>query len=93
MSHVDSYVDGNAVIGALSLALGADTGNAGVICAACGHDHPLAESHVYLRCPGIVIRCPNCTSTEIVLIEIAHRFQLTFRGIDRIVFERGPSRT
>ncbi|MGI9599483.1 MAG: DUF6510 family protein, partial [Acidimicrobiales bacterium] len=59
-----SYVDGNAVIGALSLALGADTATAGVVCAACGHDHPVAEAQVYLRCPGMVIRCPSCTNAE-----------------------------
>jgi hypothetical protein len=82
-----THVDGNAVIGALSLALGADTANAAVVCAACGHDHPVAVAHVYLRCPGIVIRCPNCTNAEIVLVEIEHRFQLTVNGISRLVFE------
>ncbi len=84
-----SYVDGNAIIGALSLALGADTGDAALECAACGHDHPVAEAHVYLRCPGIVIRCPNCTNAEIVLIEIEHRFLLTIKGVARIEFEPG----
>jgi hypothetical protein len=81
-----SYVDGNAIIGALSLALGADTSAAGVVCGACGHDHPVAEAHVYLRCPGMVIRCPNCTNAEIILVEIEHRFQLTITGISRLVF-------
>ena len=81
-----SYVDGNAVIGALSLALGVDTGHAVVVCAACGLDHPVAEAHVYLRCPGIVIRCPSCTNAEIVLIEIEHRFQVTISGITRLEF-------
>jgi hypothetical protein len=89
MSQVETYVDGNAIIGALSLALGADTGKAELVCAACRQNHPLAESHVYLRCPGIVIRCPNCTNTEMVLVEIAHRFQLTFTGIERINFKSG----
>jgi len=84
-----SYVDGNAIIGALSLALGADTGRATVVCAACGHDHPVAEAHVYLRCPGIVIRCPDCTNAEIILIEIEHRFLLTITGVARIEFESG----
>ena len=81
-----THVDGNAVIGALSLALGADTGNAATVCAACGHSHPMAEAHVYLRCPGIVIRCPSCSNTEIVLVEIEHRFQLTINGVERLAF-------
>lgn len=87
-----SYVDGNAVIGALSLALGVDTGHADVVCAACGHDHPVAEAQVYLRCPGIVIRCPNCTGAEIVLVEIEHRFEVTINGIERLVLESWPER-
>ncbi len=81
-----SYVDGNAVIGALSLALGTDTGHATIVCAACGHDHPVAEAHVYLRCPGIVIRCPNCTNSEIILVEIGHRFELTINGAQQLEF-------
>ena len=86
-----SHVDGNAVIGALSLAVGADTGHASVVCAACGHDHPVAEAHVYLRCPGMVIRCPNCSNTEIVLVEIKQRFQLTISGVTRLEFGGGGS--
>jgi DNA-directed RNA polymerase subunit RPC12/RpoP len=84
-----SYVDGNAVIGALSLALGTDTSRATVVCAACGHNHPVAEAHVYLRCPGIVIRCPNCTNREIILVEIGHRFELTINGVQQLEFPTG----
>jgi hypothetical protein len=79
-----SYVDGNAVIGALSLAMGADVGEAGVVCAACGHDHPVAKARVFLRCPGMVLRCPSCSAAEIVLVEIDHRFELTVRGVATI---------
>ena len=78
------HVDGNAVIGALSIALGADTADACAVCANCGLRHAIAECHVYLRCPGIVMRCPQCASVEIVLVEIAHRFQVTMRGVDAL---------
>ncbi len=81
-----SYVDGNAVIGALSLALGTDTSTAAMVCGSCGHDHPVAEAHVYLRCPGIVLRCPKCTNAEIILVEIHHRFTITMTGITQLVF-------
>jgi hypothetical protein len=76
-----NHVDGNAVIGALSLALGADASLAELVCASCGANHPVAEARVYLRCPGIVIRCPNCTTVEIVLVEIEHRFQITLANV------------
>lgn len=85
-----SYVDGNAVIGALSLALGTDTSHAALVCAACGHDHLVAETQVYLRCPGIVIRCPNCAGVEIVLVEMEHRFEVTINGIERLVLGSRP---
>ncbi len=82
-----SYVDGNAIVGALSIALGTDTGGAVLECAACGDDHPVAETHVYLRCPGTVIRCPKCSNAEIILTEIEHRFLITITGVTRIVFK------
>ena len=76
-----THVDGNAVIGALSVALGADMADAAAVCEHCGLRHAIAECHVYLRCPGIVMRCPQCGSVEIVLVEIAHRFEITMSGI------------
>ena len=75
------HVDGNAAIGALSLATGTDVGAATLVCAVCGNHHPVAETHVYRRCPGLVMRCPNCTATEIVLVEIEHRIHLTLRNV------------
>jgi hypothetical protein len=89
-NHTDSeepgmtHVDGNAVIGALSIALGADMADAGAVCGNCGLRHAIAECHVYLRCPGIVMRCPQCASVEIVLVEIAHRFQITMSGVQAL---------
>lgn len=81
-----SYVDGNAVIGALSLAMGTDVGEAALVCGACGHDHLVAQARVYLRCPGMVLRCPVCSGAEIVLVEIDHRIQLTLRGVAGLEF-------
>jgi hypothetical protein len=79
-----THVDGNAVIGALSIALGTDMADAAAVCGHCGLRHAIAECHVYLRCPGIVIRCPQCASVEIVLVEIDHRFQITMSGVEAI---------
>jgi hypothetical protein len=75
-----THVDGNAVTAALSLALGADMSTAALQCAACGSEHHVAQCRVYLRCPGIVLRCPDCSGAEIVLVEIAHRFRITMPG-------------
>jgi len=87
-----SYVDGNAIIGALSLATGTDVSLADIVCGACGHRHRVAQAHVYLRCPGMVIRCPSCTATEIVLVEIDHHIQLTVSNVATIDFMAADSR-
>lgn len=81
-----TYVDGNAVIGALSLATGTDMSLAELTCGGCGDRHPVAQAHVYLRCPGTVIRCPKCTAAEIVLVEIDHRIQLTINKVATVHF-------
>jgi uncharacterized Zn finger protein len=79
-----SHVDGNAIIGALSLAMGTDVADAQIVCGECGNDHHVAHTRVYLRCPGIVVRCPNCDAVEIVLVEIDHRIELTVRAVARL---------
>jgi len=81
-----TFVDGNALAGALALAFGCEmTGSEGV-CGACGLRHGLAEAKVYLRCPGMVMRCPRCRNAEIVIVEIEHQLHLTVRGLASITF-------
>ena len=82
-----SYVDGNAMAGALALAFGREMTDAAGVCDQCGDRHRLAETHVYLRCPGMVMRCPNCANTEIVIVEIDHHLKLTVRGLATITLE------
>jgi len=81
-----THVDGNALAGALALAFGREMTTAEGVCAACGAGHQLAEAHVFLRCPGMVMRCPNCSAVELVLIEIEHQIRLTVTGLDTIRF-------
>ena len=76
-----THVDGNAAVGALSIALGVDAARAALECAGCGHDHVIEQAHVYLRCPGIVVRCPGCGYAEVVLVEVDHQFTVTLSGI------------
>ena len=78
---MSDHVDGNAVIGALSLALGTDVGEGSLECAGCGDTHEIARTQVYLRCPGMVLRCPGCGAVEVVIVEIRHRLTATLTGI------------
>jgi hypothetical protein len=79
-----NHVDGNALAGALAIAFGRDMTNAVGVCDSCGDRHALAQTHVYLRCPGMVMRCPKCANVEVVLVEIEHHMKVTLRGLSTI---------
>jgi len=85
-----SYVDGNALSAALSLVFGTDVSTADGTCAHCGYHHPFAEAHVYVRNPGMVMRCPNCDGAEMILVEIEHHLHLTLRGLATITLPQPP---
>ena len=55
-----THVDGNAVAGAFAEVLGFDVTTATLTCGKCCHARAFAESHVYHRGPGIVVRCQGC---------------------------------
>lgn len=71
-----THVDGNAAAGAFADVLGFDVTTATLTCGGCGRAAVFAESRVYHRAPGIVVRCPDCdhvlarlvqTPTEVLL--------------------------
>jgi hypothetical protein len=55
-----THVDGNAAAGDFADVLGFDVTTARLTCAECGRIAAFAETHVYRRAPGIVVRCPKC---------------------------------
>lgn len=55
--EVSIHVDGNSAAGAFAEVLGFDVTVATLTCAGCGRSAAFAESHVYDRAPGIVVRC------------------------------------
>ena len=75
------YVDGNALAGALSLAFGRDMTTAETVCADCGDRHIVASTRVYLRSPGMVMRCPNCSAVELILTDIRGQLQIHLRSV------------
>ena len=62
-------LDGNAIGGLLLEVFGSDMTSAEASCAACGAVGPVAETTVYVRGPGTVVRCRRCTN---VLMVVAH---------------------
>ena len=62
-------VDGNAIGGLLRDVFGAELTNATGTCANCGAAGPIAETVVFLRGPGVVVRCRACDAVLVVIVE------------------------
>jgi hypothetical protein len=62
-------VDGNAMAGMLGEVFGREMTAALIACGGCGKVEPFGAEHVYMRAPGIVMRCCHCDS---VLLVVAH---------------------
>ena len=62
-------LDGNAIAGLTVDIFGVDMTVAVATCARCGSHGPLAETAVYMRGPGVVVRCRHCDSVLAVVVE------------------------
>ncbi len=62
-------LDGNAIAGLLQEVFGHDMTTVSGICAHCGDERVLAECRVYMRAPGVVVRCRTCNAVLAVLVE------------------------
>jgi Family of unknown function (DUF6510) len=63
-------LDGNSIGGMLLEVFGADLTAAETVCATCGAAALIAETVVYLRAPGTVVRCRTCGGVLMVIAEI-----------------------
>jgi hypothetical protein len=63
-------LDGNAIGGLLIEVFGSEMTSALASCAACGAEGPVAETAVYVRGPGTVVRCRSCTSVLMVIARV-----------------------
>lgn len=75
-----THVDGNAAGGAFAEVLGFDVTTAMLTCAGCDRVAAFAESHVYHRAPGIVVRCASCGNVLARLVQTPTDVWLDFRG-------------
>ncbi|OBH65003.1 hypothetical protein A5685_19955 [Mycobacterium colombiense] len=74
------HVDGNAAAGAFAEVLGFDVTTAMLTCGKCCRTGAFAESHVYQRGPGIVVRCACCGDVLARLAQTPTDVWLDFRG-------------
>lgn len=77
-------LDGNAIAGTLSAAFGGDMTLVLATCGGCGACGPLAETAVYLRAPGLVVRCRSCDAVLVVVVERDGRFCVDIRGVAQL---------
>jgi len=63
-------LDGNAIGGLLLEIFAAEMTSAEATCATCGSVRPVADTMVYLRGPGTVVRCRRCTSVLMVISRV-----------------------
>jgi len=74
-------LDGNAIAGTLSAAFGGDMTLVVSTCGGCGARGPLAETAVYLRGPGLVMRCRSCDAVLVFIVERDGRYCMDIRGV------------
>ena len=63
-------LDGNAIGGLLIDVFGAEMTTAYINCPSCRSGALLAETAVYLRAPGTVVRCRSCSGVLMVLVSV-----------------------
>ena len=74
-------LDGNAIGGVLTEVFGREMTIAVGVCGSCGATGPVAELHVYMRAPGIVVRCPGCESVLLRIVQSERRTWLDLSGL------------
>jgi ribosomal protein S27E len=64
----DTALDGNAIGGLLLEVFGTEMTAAVGVCGNCGATGPVAETVVYVRAPGTVVRCRTCGAVLMVVV-------------------------
>jgi Family of unknown function (DUF6510) len=73
--------DGNAIAGQLYEVFGTEMTAATAVCGNCGASGRVAELAVYLRAPGVVGRCRQCSAALIVLVAVGKTTCVDLRGV------------
>jgi len=84
----DQRLDGNAAGGLLGSLFGRDVTAAPGECAHCGTISFMGAMHVYMRAPGVVLRCPACGGVVLRVVETTEATYVDARGAAYVRFER-----
>jgi hypothetical protein len=85
-----TFLDGNAMAGALGEVFAVDVTTAMGRCVGCGAVAVLAEAHVFMDAPGAVVRCPGCDSVLLRMVNAPDRTWLDLRGLSYLQLATPP---
>jgi hypothetical protein len=74
-------LDGNAIGGILLEVFGLEMTPARGVCRSCGAREQLARTDVYVRAPGIVVRCRHCEGVLLRIVRSHDRAWIDLSGI------------
>lgn len=86
----DEFLDGNSAAGPLSAIFAVDLTAATGRCSHCGQESALADTRVYSKAPGLVLRCRACGGVLARLVEAPDgRTWLDLRGLSFLEIRGG----
>ena len=77
-------LDGNALGGLLNELFGAELTAVPCTCGGCGARAEIARLDVYVDCPGVVVRCPECTQALITIVRRREHACVDLSGVGRL---------
>jgi hypothetical protein len=77
----DRTLDGNAVAGMLERLFGADMTAADSECAGCGRKGEIGTLLAYTNAPGVVLRCPVCSTVMLRMVETPRGTLVEAKGL------------
>jgi Family of unknown function (DUF6510) len=84
---VELVLDGSSVGGLLAAIFGADVTGMPGQCASCATVSVMGTMRVYMRGPGIVIRCPACAEVVLRVVKTPRGTMVDLRGASYVRFE------
>jgi hypothetical protein len=77
----DLTVDANAVAGLLLSVFGREVTDVQERCASCGTVSLVGTMRVYMRGPGVVVRCPACTEVVLRIAQTPRGTRVALDGV------------
>jgi hypothetical protein len=86
---VDLTVDANAIAGLLMTVFGRDVTMLEERCVHCGTVSVIGTLRVYLRGPGVVVRCPACADVVLRIVETRTGVRVDLSGATHLALAPG----